>query len=199
MTHASCAERSRPGAASLAACSSSSHTAGSRPSSEPTGSSSSASARPSGTPYTVGVIADLTGPAATLGQPQMSGVKAWAAAVNSSGGIHGHPIKLVTCDAGGTPHGGVQCASEMGSARIVVHTSLIGSVEAALPSLTNDLVFATTPLLIPSRSADPNVFQSEPSIGATDALVLEAAKSNNIHSGVATLRRVKSPVISRVL
>lgn len=164
------------GAALLGACSSSTHT------SSPSGGSSSTSARATGTPYTVGVIADLTGPAATLGQPQMNGVKAWANAVNASGGINHHPVNLVTCDGGGTPHGGVQCASQMGSARIVVDMSLIGSVDAALPSLTNDLVFATTPLLLPTRSADPNVFQTEPTIGAADAVALQAAKNNGIHS-----------------
>lgn len=142
----------------------------------------SKSASTSKSPYTVGVIADLTGAASTLGQPQMAGVKTWATAVNAKGGIHGHKVNLITCDASGSATGGANCAAKVSSAPIVVETSLIGSDKAALPSLTHNLVFATTPLLDPRRTTSPNVFQIGPTIAKTDAVALAAAQKNGIRS-----------------
>ena len=145
-------------------------------------STTSGTAPPSKSAYKVGVIADLTGPAATLGAPQIAGVRAWADAVNSSGGIHGHRVVLSSCDAGGTSQGGVTCASKMTGLPVVIDTSLIGSVVAALPSLTHSLVFATTPLLLPTKTKDPNAFQTEPTIGVTDSVMLAGAQRNGIHT-----------------
>lgn len=132
--------------------------------------------------YSVGVIADLTGPAASLGVPQANGVKFWADEVDGTGGIGGHPVKLVTCDSTGTAQGGVSCASKMAGVPIVINLALIGEVNASLPSLTGSIVLATTPLLFPSKSKNPNAYQTEPTIGQSDGLALAAAQKNGIHT-----------------
>lgn len=160
-------------AVALAACGSSSTSGG--------GSSASRSSAV-GSPYQIGVMADLTGPAATLGVPQMAGITFWADQTNASGGIGGHRVELVSCDTQGTAQGGVTCAGKFGSMPLVVATSLIAPDAAALPSLTSSLVLATTPLLVPARATHPNVFQSEPTIAQSDGLALAAAHRSGIHT-----------------
>jgi len=52
----------------------------------------------SGTPITIGVIADVTGP---TGQSEASAAKvfqAWATYTNQTGGVAGHPVKVVVYD-----------------------------------------------------------------------------------------------------
>lgn len=142
----------------------------------------SAAAHAAKSPYQVGVMADLTGTAATLGQPEMAGIKFWADETNAAGGIDGHPISLVTCDSQSTAQGGVTCGSRLGSLPIVLATSLIGPDEAAMPSLTHSLVIATTPLLLPTKAAQPNAFQSQPTIAEADAGMLAAAQKNGIRT-----------------
>lgn len=162
----------------LAACGSSPSSGGG----SATGASAGGGSSATGSPYQIGVMADLTGPAATLGVPQMAGITYWADRTNASGGIKGHPVKLVRCDSQGTAQGGVACAAKLGSLPVVVATSLIAPDEAALPSLTSSLVLATTPLLVPARAAHPNVFQTEPTIAQSDGLALAAAHRNGIRT-----------------
>lgn len=160
-------------AVGLAAC-------GSSPSSGSGSAAKQSSA--TGSPYQIGVMADLSGPAATLGVPQMAGITFWADQTNASGGIGGHRVELVSCDSQGTAQGGVTCAGKLGSLPLVVATSLIAPDAAALPSLTSSLVLATTPLLVPARSAHPNAFQTEPTIAKSDGLALAAAHRSGIHT-----------------
>jgi branched-chain amino acid transport system substrate-binding protein len=93
------------GALALAACSSSSSSTSSTTSSS-TGSASSAatsSAAAKGTPVTIGVIGTLSGPQASSSDQGATVAPAWAAWVNASGGINGHPVKVIVLDDKGDP------------------------------------------------------------------------------------------------
>ncbi len=49
-------------------------------------------------PYVVGAVFDSSGPAAPLGTPERNTALMIEAAINRSGGINGHPLKLVVMD-----------------------------------------------------------------------------------------------------
>lgn len=52
-------------------------------------------------PYTVGAVLALTGPAASLGQPERDTAQLIEEQINRAGGINGHPLKLVIYDTAG--------------------------------------------------------------------------------------------------
>jgi branched-chain amino acid transport system substrate-binding protein len=92
-----------------AACGSSKSTSGS------TGSTVNAA---TGTPIVVGQIAGLSGPVTALPEAGTSMV-ASINALNDSGGINNHPVKLMQCDSKGDPGTEVQCAQQMVSDHVV--------------------------------------------------------------------------------
>lgn len=49
-------------------------------------------------PYKVGVLADLTGSYAALGEPEEKAIRLYFEQLNEAGGIDGHPVELVTAD-----------------------------------------------------------------------------------------------------
>ncbi len=50
-------------------------------------------------PYTIGAIFSITGPASFLGEPERNTAKLVEEAINSAGGIQGHPLKVVIEDS----------------------------------------------------------------------------------------------------
>lgn len=87
-------------ALAVAACGSS----GSSGSSIGSSSSSSGSLQSaSKTPYIIGSIASETGPFGSSDGAGALGIKAWAAYINSHGGINGHPVELTVKDDQGNP------------------------------------------------------------------------------------------------
>lgn len=54
-------------------------------------------------PYVIGSIASETGPFGSSDAAGAQGIKAWAAYVNSHGGINGHPVQLTVKDDQGNP------------------------------------------------------------------------------------------------
>jgi len=94
----------------LAACSSSSSTG--------TTGTTSATVPATGTPILVGQIYPATG--ANLALPEAgNSLKASIAGLNSSGGINGHPLKLIQCDTAGDANTEVQCAQTMVNDHVV--------------------------------------------------------------------------------
>jgi ABC-type branched-subunit amino acid transport system substrate-binding protein len=84
-----------------AACSSSSAT-----------NSSGSTVKATGTPVPVGQIYPATG--ANLALPELgNSLKASVAGLNNSGGINGHPLKLIQCDSMGDANTEIQCAQTM--------------------------------------------------------------------------------------
>jgi branched-chain amino acid transport system substrate-binding protein len=58
------------------------------------------SADASKTPYVIGAVFDVTGPAAPLGVPEQETVKMLEKELNAKGGIDGHPVKVIFADNG---------------------------------------------------------------------------------------------------
>jgi branched-chain amino acid transport system substrate-binding protein len=52
------------------------------------------------TPYVIGAVFDVTGPASPLGTPEQETVKMLVKQVNAKGGIDGHPIEVIYYDNG---------------------------------------------------------------------------------------------------
>jgi branched-chain amino acid transport system substrate-binding protein len=107
-------------ALALAACGSSSKkttstaasTGGSTTTSSGAGTASGASTA-KGTPFVLGSICGCSGPqAAVLGGGQKV-IQAWADDVNASGGINGHPVKVIVKDDGESPTTTLQAAKEL--------------------------------------------------------------------------------------
>lgn len=94
-----------------AACGSSSSDSGSG---SPKGSTNPAT----GTPIVVGQIAGLTGPVTATPEAGTSMV-ASIDALNDSGGINGHPLKLEQCDSKGDPSTEIECAKKMVNDKVV--------------------------------------------------------------------------------
>jgi branched-chain amino acid transport system substrate-binding protein len=63
------------------------------------------------------VIADLTG--ATTFSGGTDGAKAAVAAVNQAGGINGHKLNLIVCDAQDNPNVAAECANQMVSSHVL--------------------------------------------------------------------------------
>jgi ABC-type branched-subunit amino acid transport system substrate-binding protein len=75
---------------------------------------------------TIGGIGDLTGQASSP-QPTQ-GLQAYAAFVNSHGGISGHHLKVISCDGAEDPNKYAACAHELsGNSAVVASTDLGGS------------------------------------------------------------------------
>ena len=85
-------------ALALAACSSSSPS-----STSSSGSAAGATSTAKGTPITIGVIGTLSGPQASSSDQGATVAPAWADWINASGGIDGHPVKVVVLDDKGDP------------------------------------------------------------------------------------------------
>ncbi|RJX17906.1 MAG: ABC transporter substrate-binding protein [Desulforudis sp.] len=49
-------------------------------------------------PYKIGAIVDISGPAASLGEPERDTLKMLADELNARGGINGHPVDLIILD-----------------------------------------------------------------------------------------------------
>jgi ABC-type branched-subunit amino acid transport system substrate-binding protein len=82
------------GATALSACSSSNSSSSSTAQAAATSGGSALT----GSPITVEIVTELTGP--DPAPEDVAGAQAAAAAVNASGGINGHPLKVTVCDAG---------------------------------------------------------------------------------------------------
>ena len=125
------------GALALAACSSSSSSSSSSTTPSSTGSASGAatSAAAKGTPITIGVIGTLTGPQASSSDQGATVAPAWAAWVNASGGIGGHPVKVIVVDDKGDPATAQadeqQLASDGVAAIVVSSDNMVSAFDSA--------------------------------------------------------------------
>lgn len=154
----------------LAACGSSASTSGA-------GSSSSDATK---APYTVGVLADLTGSDASFGSDVLKGVEGGFTIVNDHGGIDGHPVHVTTCDTQSTASGASLCGSKLDTGNSFVITAAnIGFLKAALPAMGGHLVLVNSPLLNPPRTS--NAFQVGPPISAIPGEVMTEARQSGLH------------------
>jgi branched-chain amino acid transport system substrate-binding protein len=91
----------------VAACSSSSAGSSSSASSPAAGPTAVPAAAGTKAPLLLGVDGGWSGPTSESALPELAGVKAWAASVNSQGGINGHPVQLIVEDDQGNPATGL--------------------------------------------------------------------------------------------
>jgi len=89
-----------------------------------------------GTPITVGQILPITG--ANIALPEYAkSLVASVDALNSGGGVNGHPLKLLQCDTKGDPATEVQCAQTMVNDHVVA--TLVDQTFAA-PAQVNSIL-----------------------------------------------------------
>jgi branched-chain amino acid transport system substrate-binding protein len=93
-------------ALTASACGSSS-SGGSSPSTPSTGSTASSGSAPSGTPFVVGAPSQLSGPNASTYAGLPMALTSWEQSVNASGGINGHPVKVIAKDTAGNASQGL--------------------------------------------------------------------------------------------
>lgn len=157
------------GATLLAACGSSA----------PSSTAAASSASATKAPYTVGVLADLTGTDASFGSDVLKGIEGGFKIVNEHGGVNGHPVQVTTCDTQSSASGASLCGSKLDSGNSFVITAAnIGYLKAALPAMTGHLVLVNSPLLNPPRTS--NAFQVGPPISAIPGEVLTEARQSGL-------------------
>jgi branched-chain amino acid transport system substrate-binding protein len=115
----------------------------------------------------IGLIADMTGPAALSGKHKVNGAKLAIDEINASGGINGQKIKLFIEDDQGKNQAGVSAYEKLASNQNII--AIIGSVRstivnATLPYIERDqiptMIGGTDPKL--TRTGNQWVFRFRP-------------------------------------
>ena len=90
------------------------------------------SAGASSAPYTVGLVTDQTGPAASTYQNVVEGAQARIGLQNAHGGVNGHQIKLLTADDATSPSLNMTAAQELISkgALVLIQDSAVAFLSA---------------------------------------------------------------------
>lgn len=121
----------------LAGCSSSSHSnAGSSTTNGSTGGTTAGSASATKSPIVIGYISNLTGVASSTFADGPGGAQAVIDQVNASGGVNGHPLKLVVKDDASSTTGDQTAAQE-----------LVQNDHAAVVVMYSSFGFAGAPVL----------------------------------------------------
>ncbi len=128
-----------------------------------------------GTPINLGVIAEIT--SSTPSGEVASGAEAAAAAINASGGIKGHPVKITVCDSKDVPDvsAATTCANNL-----VANTATVadvGDYNANQQQINTILAAAGVPLIGPNpvstsafTSSNSFPFMGEEGAGLTTVL-----------------------------
>ena len=100
----------------------------------PVYTTTASSAGASSAPYTVGLVTDETGPAASTYQNVVEGAQARIGLQNAHGGVNGHQIKLLTADDATSPSLNMVAAQELISkgALVLIQDSAVAFVSAKL-------------------------------------------------------------------
>jgi ABC-type branched-subunit amino acid transport system substrate-binding protein len=116
----------------------------------------------SNAPVVMGVITDLSG--SLIHHPDyVEGAQAAAAAINESGGINGHHIKIVSCDEQGSPNAAAECGQTM----ITDHAVMVTPASSFGNSYMPELRAANIPVLGPNLfSSDETTFTNAFFVGA---------------------------------
>jgi branched-chain amino acid transport system substrate-binding protein len=171
-------------AALVSACSSSgSSSATTAASAAASNAAPSSSGSFSGSPWTVGVITDLTGATADQGQAEKVGLQYWLNTTNSQGGINGHEIQVQYCDSLSTPAGGSQCATQLANvnSHIVLLMGSLPSTQGAVTALKSDLGITIVPVLFPKSGT--NIYQQAPAENFVVQPMVQQAKK----AGISTI------------
>jgi branched-chain amino acid transport system substrate-binding protein len=144
--------------------------------------SSSAAAKPSGTPIVFGSLCDCTGPDASSTGGYGPGVVVWAQWTNAHGGIDGHPVTLIQADDQADPSKALSAANQFVAGNAAAVTSgtandpviapvlpghkvpALGGFESSAPDGANPFFFptGTTP-----AAQGPGIMRAGRLLGAT--------------------------------
>jgi branched-chain amino acid transport system substrate-binding protein len=127
------------------------------------------------TPYELHALLSQTGLAAFLGAKEMESLKVLEGLVNSSGGIQGHPLKLVFEDDQSNPQVAVQLVSQLVAQKVPVFLgpTLTAVCQAVAPLVdgAGPVSFCMSPTIIPRPGG--YMFMSAPSIDDVQPFVLK--------------------------
>jgi branched-chain amino acid transport system substrate-binding protein len=88
------------------------------------------------TPYVIGAVFDVTGPASPLGTPERDTINMIADQINKAGGINGHPVKFIIYDNGSEETSCVKAVKKLIGAdkvKAVIGPSTTGTTLAVAP------------------------------------------------------------------
>lgn len=125
---------------------------------------------PNGTPIEIHAIASVTGFAAFMATGEQQVLNAAEAAINKSGGINGHPVKLILHDDGSQPAQDVQLVNQLIAQHVpaIIGPGLVASCGAMAPLLVNgpvDLCFST------GIHPDPGSYQYSMGVPSSEQIV----------------------------
>jgi branched-chain amino acid transport system substrate-binding protein len=107
-------------------------------------------------PFELPVIIPLTGPAAFLGQGELTTLQIVEKTVNASGGIEGRPLHFAIKDDQSNPQVSVQIAGEIlaGKSPVMLGSSLVASCRAISPLMENAVVnYCFSPGIHPEKGS----------------------------------------------
>ncbi|TAM89403.1 hypothetical protein EPN42_07555 [bacterium] len=126
-------------------------------------------AAPSGTPVTIGAILSISGPFAPLGEPERNALQVAERDINATGGIAGHPLKIVIMDDEGKPDVSSQLATQLVSQHVIgiIGGTLTANTQAAYrvaeaAQVPEIFMTPTAQLWETKRGIAPYLFQSVP-------------------------------------
>jgi branched-chain amino acid transport system substrate-binding protein len=143
-----------------------------------------AESQPTKTPYRIGAILTLTGPAAKFGQHERDTATLAIEQINKAGGVNGHPLELVVQDDGQDPNNAVSAFNRLSSQDdiIAIFGATFGSSTLAFSSIDKRLGI---PVLAPNttyqitRVGNPNIFRA--TVGADLEVVELKAAFDKFH------------------
>jgi len=150
-------------------------------SSSSSGGSSSTTNAATGSPIVVGQILPLTG--ANIALPEIgNSLAASITALNNTGGINGHPLRLIQCDSQGVASVEVQCAQQIVSDHVVA--TLADNTFSAEAQVQGIFDAARIPR-IGIEKADPSEYESPVDFDFTGGgiFILVAMMDDLIHKG----------------
>jgi branched-chain amino acid transport system substrate-binding protein len=116
-----------------------------------------------GTPIKIGNVVDLTGPIPGLFKGAREATEAYVEKINSSGGLDGHPVELVTADSQTTCNGATAAWGEVMPKVEAMVGSISGLDSCAAKALNaNPKIPAVFEILNPVLSGIPNTFSPSP-------------------------------------
>jgi branched-chain amino acid transport system substrate-binding protein len=153
-----------------------------------------------GDPIVIGTIGSYSGvQAAALGKSNV-GIEAWVNQVNSTGGLNGHPVKLIVKDDAGDPAKALQAAKELvEQEKVVAIVGETSTADAAFQSYVEGKKIPVVGGLAPEKTflVSPYFFASGTSSVVVTYGMLKQAKAAGAKS-VGTLYCAESPVCAEV-
>jgi branched-chain amino acid transport system substrate-binding protein len=135
-------------------------------------------------PYELNAVFAVTGPAAFLGGPASQAFKAIEGYVNSTGGIHGRPIRMTVLDDQTNPQVAVQLVNQLAAKHVAV---FVGPMATASCNAVIGLI-----------AHGPVAYCVSPFVNPPSGSYMFVQGGSPIDGGVVTLRYLKARGLRRV-